>query len=284
MHRSDGTACFERLAAHTTFHHRQQKQVTGQATHGRSPQAPRTAGGRVAFGQLIHDADSSGAKKVALKLDAVRCDSCRDDDDAAAAEPTWEELEDYVPPGTAGFTAFAQAQMQLANVPSNPKVLPADELKPAEWVSQATKPRLQPYQETVAYLCRPGSVPNARMLVVHRTGSGKTATMIQIADNCARARAQRPVLTRARPFHPRHHHRSLSSTHAARTFCPRPPSSTISPTPWQTSTTAVPKCSSSPQTPCAPHFIVSCATRSSQTATPSTSTAAASPTPRRRSS
>ena len=47
MHRSDGTACFERLAAHTPSHHHQQKKVTGQATHGSSPQAPRTAGGRV---------------------------------------------------------------------------------------------------------------------------------------------------------------------------------------------------------------------------------------------
>ena len=35
----------------------------------------------------------------------------------------------------------------------------------------------------MAFLCRPQSLPNPRMLVVHRTGCGKTATMIQIADN-----------------------------------------------------------------------------------------------------
>lgn len=29
-------------------------------------------------------------------------------------EPTWPELPDYVPPGTAGFNSFAQAQMRLA--------------------------------------------------------------------------------------------------------------------------------------------------------------------------
>ena len=144
----------------------------------------------------VGDGDGAAEAAAAARvLDAVRHESSRDEEDAAAAEPTWEELEGYVPPGTPGFTAFAQAQMRLANVPCNRKVLPAPELAPAEWVSQKSKPKLQPYQETVAYLCRPGSVPNARMLVVHRTGSGKTATMIQIADNCAPP----PTRTRAAP-------------------------------------------------------------------------------------
>ena len=35
----------------------------------------------------------------------------------------------------------------------------------------------------VSFLCRPGAYTNPRMLVVHRTGSGKTATMIQLANN-----------------------------------------------------------------------------------------------------
>lgn len=62
-------------------------------------------------------------------------------------------------------------------------MVPPEELRPVEWVGQPIKPRLQCYQETVAFLCHPRSLPNPRMLIVHRTGSGKTATMIQIADN-----------------------------------------------------------------------------------------------------
>ncbi len=40
-----------------------------------------------------------------------------------------------------------------------------------------------PSQETVSWLCRPQTYANPRLLVVHRTGSGKTATMIRVADN-----------------------------------------------------------------------------------------------------
>jgi hypothetical protein len=62
-------------------------------------------------------------------------------------------------------------------------VVPPEELRPVEWVGQPIKPRLQCYQETVAFLCHPRSLPNPRMLIVHRTGSGKTATMIQVPDD-----------------------------------------------------------------------------------------------------
>jgi ATP-dependent Clp protease ATP-binding subunit ClpA len=34
----------------------------------------------------------------------------------------------------------------------------------------------------VSFLCRPLTFANPRMLVVHRTGAGKTATIVQIAN------------------------------------------------------------------------------------------------------
>ena len=84
---------------------------------------------------------------------------------AEAKEPAWEEMEGYVPPGTEGFGEFARAQMRAAGVPSNSRVLPADELKPAERAGQPTKPKLQPYQETVSFVARPTAYNCARLLV-----------------------------------------------------------------------------------------------------------------------
>ena len=66
--------------------------------------------------------------------------------------------------------------------------MPPAELAPAEWAAGA--PRLQPYQETVSFLARPTAYGSARLLVVHATGSGKTATMIRIADNFFKVRAR----------------------------------------------------------------------------------------------
>ena len=134
------------------------------------------------------------------EADAPSLDGAADDDaaarllralpassSAAAAKVTnWESAEGYVPQGTPGFNEFAREQMRRAGVPSNPCVRPPAELVPAAWAAPSSdpekQPRLQPYQETVAFLCRPQSLPNPRMLVVHRTGCGKTATMIQVAD------------------------------------------------------------------------------------------------------
>ena len=95
-------------------------------------------------------AEGDGAAEAAAAarvLDAVRHDAGDEEDEADAAatrEPSWEDLEGFVPPGTAGFNAFAREQMRKAGVPSNARVLPADELAPAEWVGQPVKPRLQP--------------------------------------------------------------------------------------------------------------------------------------------
>eukprot|EP00966_Prymnesium_polylepis_P202083 4681683-Prymnesium_polylepis.1 len=94
-----------------------------------------------------------------------------------APPSSWEELDGFVPQGAPGFNAFARERMRLAGVPANASVRPPSELEPPEWVEGEEKPRLQPYQETVAFLCRPQSLRNPRMLVVHRTGAGKTATM-----------------------------------------------------------------------------------------------------------
>ena len=98
---------------------------------------------------------------------------------------SWEVVPGWVPPGSAGFNAFAQARMRESALPSNDGIRPPHELQPASWADGCgdIKPRLQPYQETVSFLCRPLSYRHPRMLVVHRTGAGKTATMVQIANN-----------------------------------------------------------------------------------------------------
>jgi hypothetical protein len=97
--------------------------------------------------------------------------------------PSWESSDSYVPPGTEGFRDFARSMMRASGVPSNERVRPPAELHPATWVPANQQPKLQPYQETVSFLARPEAYPNPRMLVVHRTGAGKTGTMIRIADN-----------------------------------------------------------------------------------------------------
>ena len=125
------------------------------------------------------DLDDSAARQLLQSLAL----SAPPSSEATARIESWESREGFVPQGTAGFNDFAREQMRLAGVPANPCVRPPEQLAPPEWVAHDEKPRLQPYQETAAYLCRPQSLPNPRMLVVHRTGSGKTATMIQIADN-----------------------------------------------------------------------------------------------------
>ena len=40
-----------------------------------------------------------------------------------------------------------------------------------------------PKPQVVSWLCRPEAYPNPHMIVCHRVGAGKTATMLQIADN-----------------------------------------------------------------------------------------------------
>jgi len=139
--------------------------------------------------QLVSvDAESGEAASAAAAAAGPGAAGAADEEELRARRstqpPSWADEPGYVSPGHEGFNAFARARMRRDGVPSNERVLPPQELQPARWVPhKLPKPRLQPYQETVAYLCRPevlGSCP--RMLIVHRTGSGKTATMLQVAN------------------------------------------------------------------------------------------------------
>ena len=110
-------------------------------------------------------------------------EASEDGDDALALVRNWkdEDGENFKDQGTPGFNEYAMRKMKDEGVPANKHVLPPPDLQPVkwfEWVGQPQKPTLQCYQETVAFLCRPQALPNPRMLVVHRTGAGKTALMI----------------------------------------------------------------------------------------------------------
>jgi hypothetical protein len=137
--------------------------------------------------------------------------------------PAWPSVPGYVPPGQPGFTAFARQMLYANSIPTNKRCLPPQELKPAEWscggglngeleprnhpvtavqppcnhhtpLAGELKPRLQPYQEVVAYMARPEAYPNPRMLIVHRTGAGKTGTIIQVANSYFSDRRPKLVL------------------------------------------------------------------------------------------
>ena len=95
-------------------------------------------------------------------------------------------------PGEKGFNVFAQEMMMKHSVPDTRSVS-------APGLSKA--PTVQPYQQVPAYLVHPKSYslggkgmeyssprlgaadPSQRLLVCHRTGAGKTCTMIRIADS-----------------------------------------------------------------------------------------------------
>ena len=72
-----------------------------------------------------------------------------------------------------GFNDKAKELMKRDNVP-NAKTVTAP---------IPDKPCVQPYQETVSWLVHPLSIPNPHLLVAHRTGAGKTCSMIRIFDN-----------------------------------------------------------------------------------------------------
>eukprot|EP00457_Paulinella_chromatophora_P000539 gb/GEZN01000539.1/.p1 GENE.gb/GEZN01000539.1/~~gb/GEZN01000539.1/.p1 ORF type:complete len:1342 (+),score=148.15 gb/GEZN01000539.1/:92-4117(+) len=76
-------------------------------------------------------------------------------------------------PGQAGFNAFATRCMRAG--------LKKDDFS-VEPPRSDGEPRPQPYQRTVSFLVHPFS-PVQRMLVVHRTGAGKTCTMLRVLDN-----------------------------------------------------------------------------------------------------
>lgn len=88
-------------------------------------------------------------------------------------------------PGHAGFNRHAQKMMEEHCVPDTPLIS-----------VPSSKPCVQPYQQVVSYMIHPRSYtlgqktasrsksdPSQRMLVVHRTGAGKTCSMVRIADS-----------------------------------------------------------------------------------------------------
>ena len=113
------------------------------------------------------------------------------EEDAAARWKGWRQ-------GTQGFNAHARSLMKSDNVPRQKSVC----------APTSDKAVVQPYQESVSWLVHPLSLPNPRLLVVHRTGAGaacrrrprsprlqaqrvhavwcaagKTCSMIRICDN-----------------------------------------------------------------------------------------------------
>lgn len=79
-------------------------------------------------------------------------------------------------PGEPGFTAYATKIMRRAGVLADGK----DQVKCVD----RSKPTYdQPYQRVVSFLVHPKSTPDYRLLVAHRTGAGKTLTMIRVLSN-----------------------------------------------------------------------------------------------------
>ena len=148
---------------------------------------PSAAGGAEAGGEDDAEATVAAALAAAAKARGGLVPFSEAAAAAGAVEDAppatrWQDEVGYVPPGTPGFNAFCRRMMARAGVPSNSRVMPPAELEPARWAGGAEKPKLQPYQEATAWLCQP-HLPIERLLVCHRVGSGKTATMIQICDN-----------------------------------------------------------------------------------------------------
>lgn len=85
--------------------------------------------------------------------------------DVAPKDPrTWDKL-----PGQGGFNEYAQARMAKTKVIKGLSI-------------SCSKRGLMPYQATSKWMVSPAT-PMNRFLAVHRTGSGKTLTMISILDN-----------------------------------------------------------------------------------------------------
>jgi hypothetical protein len=99
----------------------------------------------------------------------------------------FEDAEEYYPrqykqlvdrwgglrPGRAGFNDMARKLMKEDRLPMNEKIS----------APQPGTPIVQPYQETVSWLVHPLSFKDPRLLVCHRTGAGKTCSMIRVFDN-----------------------------------------------------------------------------------------------------
>ena len=98
-------------------------------------------------------------------------------------------------PGEAGFNQYVQDEMKHNGVPT------IEHVKAPE---AGGDPFLNPYQQTASFVAHPttertfqvGEQPSSypRLLVVHRTGSGKTATIIRVCDNYFKDRRPKLLL------------------------------------------------------------------------------------------
>ena len=77
------------------------------------------------------------------------------EEEAAARWEGWRQ-------GMQGFNAHARKLMEKDRVPRQKSVC----------APTSDKAVVQPYQESVSWLVHPKSLPNVRLLVVHRTGAG----------------------------------------------------------------------------------------------------------------
>eukprot|EP00929_Paragymnodinium_shiwhaense_P052198 TRINITY_DN26150_c0_g1_i1.p1 TRINITY_DN26150_c0_g1~~TRINITY_DN26150_c0_g1_i1.p1 ORF type:complete len:1206 (-),score=318.92 TRINITY_DN26150_c0_g1_i1:652-4227(-) len=91
----------------------------------------------------------------------------------------WGDLQGAPSPGQVGFNEFAVERMRAAGVAA--RGVHVDGRHGSSATGSAACPRLQPHQESVAFLLHPES-PVSRLLVDHPTGAGKTREMIQVLD------------------------------------------------------------------------------------------------------
>ena len=140
-------------------------------------------------GKDLHDEDDEDGDLDVFRrevLDANRDRELELPDGFAPQGFDWQQKEG-MRPGEIGFSAYVREQMVRHGVPSTKEV-----------TAPADKPLLQPYQQTASFIAHPSTcaafaspespIPGVapgypRLLVAHCTGSGKTCTMIRIADN-----------------------------------------------------------------------------------------------------
>lgn len=137
----------------------------------------------------LHDEDDEDGDLGVFQREVIEANRGRElelPDGFAPQAFEWQQKEG-MRPGEIGFSAYVREQMKRYNVPSTEEITaPAD-----------GTPLLQPYQQTASFIAHPsacaafaspesppGVAPGyPRVLVAHCTGSGKTCTMIRIADN-----------------------------------------------------------------------------------------------------
>ena len=109
----------------------------------------------------------------ALQRECGRGDLLRFEDAPQEAKDAVRDRWCRYTQGDAGFNKKANEIMETYGVPEQRSVT----------APVPGKPTVQPYQQTVSWFVHPLSIRNPRLLVAHRTGAGKTCSMIRIFDN-----------------------------------------------------------------------------------------------------